>query len=90
MLANPDHLAMLALDLHPRGLMALGANQHHIRNVERRFELDDTRINGAPLGLDLALMLGVLVQPLDYQAFFARYHFDDFAFLTSILKPAAN
>jgi len=70
--------------------MALGANQHHIRNVERRFELDNARRNGAPLGLDLTLMLGVQVQPLHNQAFFGRHHFDDFAFLAFILKPAAN
>jgi hypothetical protein len=89
-LADATADAFFALDPHANSLITLGANQHDIRNMHRPFKLDDTRVHGASLGLNLALVLLTHVDSLDNHTANIGQDFDNLATLAPVLFPAAD
>ena len=76
----------IALNTHTGRFTALRADQHYIRDIERGLELDAPRVNGATLGLDLALVLGMDIHALHHHPVLVRQNLDDFAALAFVFE----
>jgi hypothetical protein len=90
-LADAVYAVFVMLDIHPRWLTALGADQHNVGDIKRGFEFDAPGVNGAALSLHLLLMLGVDVQALDDNPPLVRQDFNHLTALPFLLDlPADN
>jgi hypothetical protein len=69
---------------------ALGAYEHDVRDIKRGFELYAARVDRAPLGLHLALMLGMDIYTLDNQPVFFWQNFNDFAAFPLVFQFSAD
>jgi hypothetical protein len=90
LLADTHDLAILMLDADARGLAALGADQHNVRNIKRGFEMHFARVNIASLSLDLALVLGAYIQALHNNPAFSRDDPNNFTTLALFFDRAAD
>jgi hypothetical protein len=73
-----------------RGFVALGANQHHIRNIDRAFKFNNAWGKTTALRLNLALMLFAHVDALHSDTPTLGHHFDYFTTPAFILVTAAD
>jgi hypothetical protein len=82
---------LIPLNANACRFIALRADQHHIRNMDRPFELDATRVHlPASLRLDLALVFDVDVYALDHDAVHIHKHIDHLTTLAFIFEAAAD
>src|SRR5215207_6997446 len=89
--ADSTRPIFIALNCNTCRLTAFRAYEHHIRDVDRSFELDPARINIATcLGLHLLLMLGANIHTLDNNTTILQQHIDDFPALAFIFQAATN
>jgi hypothetical protein len=75
---------------YTRRFTALGTDQHYIRDVKRSLKFDPSGGDGAPLGLDLLLMLGMHIQAPDDLPPLVRHDFDHLTALAFLLDLAAD
>src|SRR5512143_1504466 len=91
MLADAVGTRFIALDADARRLVALGADQHHVGDVDWAFELDATRVDlASSLGLYLALVLGANIDTLHHDAAVVGHHVDDLTALALVFEPATD
>jgi hypothetical protein len=76
--------ATFTLDASPGRLVAFGADQHDIRDIQRTFELDDPGRDAATLGLHLPLMLFTHVYALNNHSMVFRVNPDHLTALSFI------
>jgi hypothetical protein len=89
--ADAYSLTVLALNAYPGGFVALRANQHHVRNMDRTFELDDPWRKRPPtLGLYLALVFFAHINTLDNHTTLIWQYLDHFASLAFIFEATTD
>jgi len=88
MFASANGFTVKALQTYTCCLTTLWADQHHIRYINGSFELNDPRIHGTPLSLDLALVLLSKIDSLNYNTMHIRDYLYNFTAFSFILKTA--
>jgi hypothetical protein len=80
---------LITLDSDASKLSTLGTNQHHIRNVDRRFELDTPGVYRSVPGLHLFLVLDTHIHTLHHHTAYLGVDIDDFATFAFVFETAA-
>jgi len=89
--ANTVCANFIALNTNAYGFTAFRADQHHIRNVDRGFELNAARIHlAAILQLLLLLVLGADIHARHHYAVIIGHHIDDLATFAFVFEAATD
>src|SRR5512140_2862871 len=90
-LADAMGASLVPLNGNPGSFTTLRADQHHVRDVDRTFELNAAGVDlPSSLRLHLFLVLGTDVDTLDHDATLFSEDVDDLTSLAFILQAAAD